>query len=112
MFAKLKSWLFETFILNELTRAVINTLDKLMKKAGPDGGKTLIGLLVSVMAIAVQMFPEAEPYLNPFFLTLQERFGISPGEVAVGSIAYMLIGAAHKLLKALREKIDTVDSSG
>lgn len=98
----MKQWLVNLLIKNVLVKATISGLDKLFKKLGPDGGKTIASIVVAVLGIIAQTFPETTMYIGPVIEAAKPH----AGEIVAGSLAYMVVGLAHKLVKFIQGKIE------
>lgn len=102
MWNRMTMWLFEKLIMNRLSTWTIYVLDWLMRKLGPNGYKTVVGLAVTLFTLIIAAFPETQLYLLPLVETLKPH----AATVAEMGILYTIfVGLAHKPIKWLQDKI-------
>jgi len=98
---------FEKIILNALTKKLVIIFDAILSKLGVNGAKTIFGILVALLAVVQQAFPQAAPFLNPVFDFLNTKLAITSDTVLFAGVSYAtFVGLLHKFVKFLKDMIE------
>ena len=97
----------QKFLISKTIAQVVAWLNDLLKLLGPDGSKTVVGVIGMTLSLSIQLFPQAAFILEPLFNAIQSAFGFTPAQITTGSLAYVVIGLIHKALKWTKEKIES-----
>lgn len=104
---RLKAWAFEKIFLNLVAKNILEILDWLGSKLGPNGGKTVLGVVALALSIAKTIFPGQAAFIDPLYSAL----GLD-NESAVGVAAlYTIVGYAHKMVKGLQTFIEAAEAA-
>ena len=104
MYSKFTQWL----IAQVVVKAIVSGVDKVLGKIPGDGAKSLLGILLAIIGVALEVFPEYEGVIIPIRDGLND-LGITPMIIVGTGIGSLVIGYTHKIAKWLKALIDGED---
>ena len=98
----MRELIFNLVFKNIVVKFLVEKLDQVSAKLGPNGKKTLYGVIVTALGGVVAVFPQTTPFIAPVLELVKPH----AAEIVLSGFGYTAFGIFHKGLKWLKDKLD------